>query len=62
MVLAACVLFFTLTVTWGGMRLGAPMPGGGAAPLATYYTELAGFFLAGFLIVLVARSVSARTR
>jgi len=61
-VLAACGLLFMLTAFWGGTLLGPPMPGGGAPSISTYYRELAGAFLAGFLVVLVARSLSTRTR
>ena len=60
--LAACAVLFTLSVTWGGMRLGAPMPDGGVAPLSSYYPELAAIFMAGFLVVLVARSLTAQQR
>lgn len=35
---------------------------GGGPAIASYTRELAGVFLAGFLVVLVARSLSARTR
>ena len=49
--LAACVLLVMLAVSWGG------------GPSITSYTrELAAGFLAGFLVVLVARSLSARSR
>jgi hypothetical protein len=61
-VLAACILLFMLTVSWGGTLLGPPMPGGGAPSISFYNRELAGAFLAGFLVVLVARSLSTRTR
>jgi hypothetical protein len=60
-VLVTCVLLFTLIVTWGGLRVGPPMPGGGVAPLSAYSSQLAGFFLGGFLVVFIARVVSART-
>jgi hypothetical protein len=59
--LVACILLFSLTISWGVTLLGAPVPGGGAPPISTHYRELAGAFLAGFLVVLVARSLSART-
>jgi len=55
--LAVCIVLFMLTASWGGSLVG-----GGAPPISTYARELAGAFLAGFLIVLVARSLSARTR
>jgi hypothetical protein len=61
-VLAACILLFMLTAFWGGTLLGPPMPGGGAPSISFYNRELAGAFLAGFLVVLVARSLSTRTR
>jgi hypothetical protein len=35
---------------------------GGGAPISAFTRELAGAFLAGFLVVLVARSLSARSR
>jgi hypothetical protein len=60
--LAACAVLFTLTVTWGGMRLGAPMPDGGVASLSSYNRELAAIFMAGFLVILVARSLTVRKR
>ena len=49
--LAACVLALVLTASWGG-----------GPPISGYTHELAGAFLAGFLVILVARSVSARPR
>ena len=49
--LAACVLLLLLTPSWGG-----------GASIASYSRELAAGFLAGFLVVLVARSLSTRTR
>ena len=61
-VVAACAILYTLAVTWGGMRLSASASGGAAVPLSTYNAELASLFLAGFLVVLVARSLTARTR
>jgi hypothetical protein len=61
-VLASCILLFMLTAFWGGTLLVPPMLGGGAPSISFYYRELAGAFLAGFLVVLVARSLSTRTR
>jgi hypothetical protein len=58
--LAACALLLALSVTWGGLLLGAPMPDGTVAIIPTYSLSLAGTFMAGFLLVLVARSLSAR--
>ena len=46
--LAACALLVMLTVSWGG-----------GPSIASYTRELAAAFLAGFLVVLVARSLSA---
>ena len=60
--LAACVLIFMLAASWGGLLPGPPLPGGAAPSISMYYRELAGALLAGFLVVLVARSLSARTR
>jgi hypothetical protein len=59
-VLAACALILALAVAWGGTSLGAPTPAGGTGPLWAYTRERAGLFMAGFLIVLVARTLSAR--
>jgi hypothetical protein len=59
---AACAVVYTLAVSWGGLLVGAPMPGGGSPPLSTFASEFTGIFLAGFLIVLIARSLSVRTR
>ena len=51
MALVACVLLLILTVSWGG-----------GPPVTSHIRELAGAFLAGFLVVLVARSLTARSR
>lgn len=59
-VLAACAVVFLLVASWGGPAFGAPTAGNGAPALASYYRELAAGFLAGFLVILVARSLSAR--
>ena len=49
--LAACALVVMLTVSWGG------------GPSITSYTrELVAGFLAGSLVVLIARSLTTRTR
>jgi len=61
-VLAMCLVLYTLTVTWGGWPVGTAMPGGEAAPISRYFHELAGLFLAGFLVVFVARGIGLRTR
>jgi hypothetical protein len=61
-VLAACVLLISLTSFWGVALPGPSMSGGGAPSLSTYYRDLAGAFLMGFLVVPVARSLSSRTR
>ena len=60
-VLGVCALLYSLIVTWGGMRLEAVQPTGPAAPLSAYARELAAFFGAGALAVLVVRSLNART-
>jgi hypothetical protein len=59
--LAACALLLALSVTWGGLLPSASMPDGSVAVIPTYSSSLAGTFMAGFLVVLVARSLSART-
>jgi hypothetical protein len=61
-VLGVLALLYAVTVTWGGLRLDLALPVGVAAPLSTYSRELAGFFLGGALVVLVARSLTARTQ
>jgi hypothetical protein len=48
---AACVLVLVLAASLGG-----------GPPISAYTRELAGAFLAGFLVVLVARSLSTRSR
>ena len=53
--LVVCIVLFVLIASWGGS-----FTGGGAPPISTYFRELAGAFLAGFLVVLVARSLSPR--
>jgi amino acid transporter len=60
-VLGVCALLYSLIVTWGGLRLDAALPTGPAAPLSAYARELAALFVAGALVVLVVRSLSART-
>ena len=61
-VLAASALLYAVIVTWGGFRLDLALPAGAAAPLSAYPRELAGLFLGGALVVLVARSLTARTQ
>ena len=61
-VVAACAVVYTLAVTWGGLQFGAALPGTAAAPITAFSSELTGVFLAGFLIVLIARSLSVRSR
>ena len=60
-VMGVSALLYTLIVTWGGLHLNLALPLGEAAPLSAYPRELAGFFLGGALVVLVARSFTART-
>jgi hypothetical protein len=61
-VLGVSALLYALMVTWGGLHLSLALPGGVAVPLSAFPRELAGLFLGGALFVLVARSLSARTR
>jgi hypothetical protein len=61
-VLGVSALLYAVIVTWGGLRLDLTLPVGEAVPLSAYSRELAGFFLGGALIVLVVRSLTARTR
>ena len=61
-VLGVSALLYALIVTWGGLRLDLALPVGEAAPLSAYSRELAGFFLAGALVVLVARGIGLQTR
>jgi hypothetical protein len=61
-VLGVSALVYTLIVTWGGLRLDLALPAGEAAPLSAFPRELAGLFLSGALVVLIARSLTARTR
>ena len=49
--MVACVLLLILAATLGG-----------GPPISAYTRELAAAFLAGFLVVLVARSLSTRSR
>lgn len=60
--LGVSALLYAVIVTWGGFRLDLSLPLGEAVPLSTYPRELAAFFLGGALVVLVARSLTARTR
>lgn len=61
-VLALSALLYTLIVTWGGLRLDLALPGGAAAPLSAFPRELAALFMGGALVVLIARTLTARTR
>jgi hypothetical protein len=60
--LGVSALLYALIVTWGGLHLDVALPVGPAAPLSAYSRELAGFFLGGALVVLVARGIGVRTR
>jgi hypothetical protein len=60
LVLGVCALLYATFVTWGGFRLDLAVPAGGAAPLSAFPRELAAIFLGGALVVLVARSLTAR--
>jgi hypothetical protein len=55
-------LLYIVIVTWGGLRLDLALPAQPAVPLSAVTRELAGVFLGGALVVLVARSLTARTR
>src|SRR6185295_20149929 len=59
---AVCAVVYTLAVSWGGLQFGAALPGGAKVPITAFASELMGIFLAGFLIVLIARSLSVKTR
>jgi hypothetical protein len=61
-VLGVSALLYAVIVTWGGLRLDLALPLGEPVPLSAYPRELAGFFLGGALVVLVARSLTARTQ
>jgi hypothetical protein len=61
-VLGVSALLYALIVAWGGLRLDLALPVGEAAPLSAYSRELAGFFLGGALVVLVARGIGLQTR
>lgn len=61
-VLGVSALLYTVIVTWGGLRFDLAQPVGIATPLSAYPRELAAFFLGGSLVVLVARSLTARTQ
>jgi hypothetical protein len=60
--LGVSALLYALTVTWGGLHLNLALPAGASVPLSSYPRELAGLFLGGVLVVLVTRSLNARTR
>jgi hypothetical protein len=61
-VLGISALLYAVIVTWGGLHLHLSLPLEEAAPLSAYSRELAGFFLGGALVVLVGRSLTARTQ
>ena len=61
-VLGVSALLYAVIVTWGGFRLDPALPIGPATPLTAYPRELAGVFMGGALVVLVARSLSTRTQ
>ena len=61
-VLAAATLLHALAVSSGGLRLDPLTPGGAAIPTWSYPSGLAALFLAGFLVVLVARSLTTQAR
>ena len=61
-VLGVCALLYAVVVTWGGFRPDLALPVGQVPPLSAFPRELAALFLGGALVVLVARSLSARTR
>ena len=61
-VLGVSALLYAVIVTWGGLRLDLALPVGQAAPLSAYPRELAGFFLAGAIVVLVARGIGLQAR
>ena len=61
-VLGVSALLYAVIVTWGGFRLDLALPIGQAVPLSAYPRELAALFLGGALVVLVARSLTARTQ
>jgi len=62
-VLAAYASLLTLTMTLGGtLSGGAPMQAGVVAASPTYYASLAGMFMAGSVVILVVRSLTARKR
>jgi hypothetical protein len=60
-VLGMSALLYALVVTWGGFRVDLALPIGQTAPLSAFPRELAALFLSGALVVLVARSLNART-
>ena len=60
-VLGVAALLYAVVVTWGGYRLDLSLPVGPSAPLSVFSKELAGIFLSGALVVLVVRSLKART-
>lgn len=61
-VLGLTALLYAVLVMWGGLHFDPTVPAGSAAPLSTFPRELAALFLSGALVVLIARSLTARTR
>ena len=60
-VLGVSALLYAMVVTWGGFRLDLALPVGQTAPLSAFPRELAALFLSGTLVVLIVRSLNART-
>ena len=60
-VLGVSALLYAVIVTWGGFRLDLWVPVGETTPLSAFPRELAALFLSGALVVLVTRSLNART-
>jgi len=61
-VLATYAALLTLSMTVSGTLPGAPMHAGGVTASPTYHASLAGMFMAGALMVLIARGLTARSR
>lgn len=59
--LGVCAVLYTAFVTWGGLHLDLTVPAGVAAPLSAFPRGLTAIFLSGALVVLIARTLSART-
>lgn len=60
-VLAAYAALLTLSMTVSGTLPGAPMHAGGVTASPTYHPILAGMFMAGALVVLIARGLAPRS-